>query len=702
MSERKPIVVMKFGGTSVADEKGRAAIAARVQATFEMDLTPVLVVSAMGRNGAPYATDTLLSLVEAMPTDVRERDMLASVGEVVSAVLVAHELRAAGIDAIAFSGAEAGILTDGVQGNASVTEIHPTALFAAIDAGKVPVIAGFQGVAEDGRITTLGRGGSDTTACAIGVALNAAEVGIYTDVDGVMSADPRACDDAEVLTVISAEELYQMARSGARVVHTPAAELALSSGLPVRVRSTFNDHEGTLVTDIASYRPHAVATSVSHVDGVARMRVSLGATEGTLGHMAAQTRVYRAMADAGVSLDMFTPFGDWLVFSIAENVLDRAAEVIHGLGLLHQSHRGLSKVTLVGAGMHGVPGVMAHVAECLVAAGVDIYQVADSHTTISVLVPAEQSATTISALHAGFDLGDGGLKPGEETTSVAESASAESAGQAQGAADRSEGLEDSPARDIRDRVKERFGERTAEYRASAVHSSGEDLELLVSLVQAGPGVRALDIATGAGHTALALAEAGAHVVASDLTEQMLAEASDLFASHGFEARTQLADALDLPFEDESFDIVTARMAPHHFPDPARFVREVARVLAPGGRFGLEDQVAPEDAAGAETIDEFEKVRDPSHNRQLPVSEWQRIATEARLKVQRAEIFFKPVEFDWWTSIQNLDAEGKARISALLASGPESALEWYQPSFGEDGLVQRFRSPHLILLATKTK
>jgi aspartate kinase len=406
VTERKPIVVMKFGGTSVADAAGRAAIAARVQAALELGRAAVVVVSAMGRKGAPYATDTLLDLVGAMPSEAHETDLLASVGEVISAVVVAHELRAAGIPAIAFTGAEAGILTDGVQGDASITEIHPSTLLATIDEGKVPVVAGFQGIAENGRLTTLGRGGSDTTACALGVALEAEEVGIYTDVDGVMTADPRSCDAAEVLEVISADELFQMARAGSRVVHTPAAELALSSGLAMRVRNTFSDSEGTLVADIAGYRPTAVATAVSHVTGIARMRVALGAHEGTLGHMAAQTRVYRAMADAGVSLDMFTPIGDALIFTVAEPVLDRAAEVIHGLGLLHQSHRGLSKVTLVGAGMHGVPGVMARMSEHLVAAGVDVYQAADSHTTISVLVPAEQTDVAVRALHDGFELGD--------------------------------------------------------------------------------------------------------------------------------------------------------------------------------------------------------------------------------------------------------------------------------------------------------
>jgi aspartate kinase len=160
------------------------------------------------------------------------------------------------------------------------------------------------------------------------------------------------------------------------------------------------------VADIAGYRPSRVATAVSHVDNIARMRVALGAPEGSPMHMSAQTRMYRAMADAGVSLDMFTPLGDSLVFTVSEAVLDRAAEVVFSLGLLHQSYRGLAKVTLVGAGMHGVPGVMARMAECLSAASVDILQVADSHTTISVLIPAEQVQTAVYALHRGFELAE--------------------------------------------------------------------------------------------------------------------------------------------------------------------------------------------------------------------------------------------------------------------------------------------------------
>lgn len=400
------VVVMKFGGTSVGAPEGRAAIAARVTEALELGKAPVVVVSAMGRNGAPYATDTLLALVAGLPADERERDLLASTGEIISAVIVAHELRAAGIEARAMSGGEAGIGTDGVHENASVTDIYPAPLQDALSRGEVPVVAGFQGLSENGSVTTLGRGGSDTTACALGVALEAESVEIYTDVDGVMSADPRACPDASVLGVISADELFQMARHGSRVVHTPAAELALASGLAIRVRNTYTDHPGTRVADIGSYRPVSVATAVSHATGIARVSVDLPGEEEAAAHMAAQAHVYRAMADAGVSLDMFTPAGTTLVFTVAEDVLARTCGVIERLGLEHRARGGLAKVTLVGAAMHGVPGVMARMAEALAGAGVHVLQTADSHTTISVLVPAEEAVDAVNALHERFGLGE--------------------------------------------------------------------------------------------------------------------------------------------------------------------------------------------------------------------------------------------------------------------------------------------------------
>ncbi len=404
--ELGPVVVMKFGGTSVGEPAGRHAIARRVSAELAEGRAPVVVVSAMGRVGAPYATDTLLGLLGDLPADDRERDLLAATGEVISAVLVAHELRAAGIAATALSGAEAGICTDGVFGKASVTQVHVDALLGVLEGSTVPVVAGFQGLSEDGRVTTLGRGGSDTTACALGVALAAESVDIYTDVDGVMSADPRLQPDAIVLESIRSDELSQMARYGARVVHGPAADLALASGLAVRVRNTFSDHPGTLVVDMSAYTPSAVATAVSHVRDIARVRVGLMAPEGSPAHMHAQAKVYRAMADACVSLDMFTPMRETLEFTVASSALGTVREALAEVGLPHEEVPGLAKVTLVGAGMHGVPGVMARVAECLSEAGVSVLQTADSHTTISVLVAEADVEPAVSALHEGFHLGD--------------------------------------------------------------------------------------------------------------------------------------------------------------------------------------------------------------------------------------------------------------------------------------------------------
>lgn len=254
--------------------------------------------------------------------------------------------------------------------------------------------------------------------------------------------------------------------------------------------------------------------------------------------------------------------------------------------------------------------------------------------------------------------------------------------------------------DVRDRVRQRFGARSTDYRASVVHSAGEDLVRLVQLAAVSPGDRALDVATGAGHTALALARAGAVVVASDITPAMLAETADNFAANGLHVETVLADAANLPFEDASFEIVAARMASHHFPDPAVFLAEVARVLRPGGRFALEDQVAPDAADGAAVINEYEAVRDPSHHRQLSVAEWQELVSAAGLAVATVEVLSKWVDFDWWTSIQNVSDEDRTRISALLANGPESARDWYTPEFADTGLVTRFRSPHIVLLASK--
>ena len=402
---QRAIVVQKFGGTSVATPEGRAALRARVSQARESGLLPVVVVSAMGRVGAPYATDTLLALLDGFDVVPREADLLASCGEVVSAVLVAHELRAGGTPSIAMTGAEAGVVTDSRFGDATVLRVEPAPLREALASGVVPVVAGFQGITDHGETTTLGRGGSDTTACAIAAALGAAAVEIYTDVDGVMTADPRAFAGARVLDALQYEELFQMAKAGAKVMHAPAAEVAKTAGVTLRVRNTYTETPGTLVADAArlsAERGRRVATAISHADGVARAIVTLPGGEGRNG---ALTDVFRSMAEADTSLDMFTPLGDSLALSFDEGHLQAVTDVLDHLGLERTVETGLATVTLVGAGMHGIPGVMARVAGALAAADVEILQVADSHYTISVLMPGSASRAAIAALHDEFKLG---------------------------------------------------------------------------------------------------------------------------------------------------------------------------------------------------------------------------------------------------------------------------------------------------------
>lgn len=253
---------------------------------------------------------------------------------------------------------------------------------------------------------------------------------------------------------------------------------------------------------------------------------------------------------------------------------------------------------------------------------------------------------------------------------------------------------------LRAEVRARFGARHADYRASTTHGGGEDLARLMALVAPAKRDRALDIATGAGHTAVALARAGADVTASDLTPRMLTETAESFSANQLSGKFVLADALALPLRESSFDIVTARMAPHHFPNPAAFLEQVARVLRPGGRFGLEDQVAPATADSVEVINRYESLRNPSHHGQLAAAEWKSLAEETGLIVRHTEIFDKEIDFDWWTSIQNTSEDVRRNISAMLASAPAEVRDWYKPHFRENSLIERFSIPHLVMLATK--
>jgi len=454
------VVVQKFGGTSVDCDEHRRRAARRVIATRESGRAPVVVVSAIGRMGAPYATDTLVQELRRIdptsPPHPREMDMMMACGEIISTAVMATTLQSMGCPAIALSGGQAGIITDGEFGNARILEIHPHSVWKAIERGQIPVVCGFQGVttvteeSEHGAITTLGRGGSDTTASALGVALSAQAVEIYTDVDGVMTADPSMVPNARTLAACTYEEVAEMAHQGAKVVHPRAAEIAMDHGIPLWVKSTFTDHPGTLITAEENLRAeeHQRIMGVTHTGKIAFIRLEV---ENEEDKPAVERAVYQLMARGGVNIFLVSFSPNAMSFAvtremypIARDLLDgmvvpvgaapdaRPAsrfyifKFLEGLDLAYRNQRPLLRAlesfievvdvpgtafengTMVSviAGRHRqVPGVSAAIYETLTGAGIPIIQMADSDMSISCLVPENDAARAVRLLHDRFDLG---------------------------------------------------------------------------------------------------------------------------------------------------------------------------------------------------------------------------------------------------------------------------------------------------------
>lgn len=400
------VAVQKFGGTSVSDEQSRRHVLRHIVRERETGRGLVVVVSAMGRRGEPYATDTLLDLIRSNGNALsdREKDMLLACGEIISATTLTSLLNAEGIPAVALTGGQAGIITDSRFGSARILEVKPTAVLSLLEEGKVVVVAGFQGRTEDGEITTLGRGGSDTSATALGAALNAEVVDIFTDVDGILTADPRIVKDARPLRAVSYEEISNMANNGAKVIHPRAVEIAMKAGVPVRVRSTFSDGEGTLVTYSESVRSRAgwtdrTVTGLAHFLGVTQISVYSERGPDYL-----QLRVFRAMAVNGISVDLINVMPSSVHYTVKDADTEKAVRLLRELGLEPKVRPRCAKVSVIGGGMNGEPGVMAKIVEALTTRQITILQSADSNTTIWVLVSEEEMAAALEALHAAFGL----------------------------------------------------------------------------------------------------------------------------------------------------------------------------------------------------------------------------------------------------------------------------------------------------------
>lgn len=404
------ILVQKFGGTSVATHVEREQVIRRIKEGLEKRFGLVVVVSAMGRAGAPYATDTLIGLVKEISPAVqpRELDLLMACGEIISSVVMVQSLKATGIEAVSLTGGQAGILTDNNFNNAAILEVHPDKILKHLEKGKVVVVAGFQGITKDGEVTTLGRGGSDTTAAALGVALKAEMIEIFTDVNGVMTADPKLVPQAKPLKVMTYSEVCEMAHLGAKVVHPRAVEIAMEGRVPLRIRSTFNDQEGTLITDGrpisgVEIKGDKVVTGLAHVTDVSQFILI---SNKDLNKDGLALQVFRLIAEAGISVDMIQVSPERISFIIQESHYEQALSVLKQTDLTIHAAKGFAKVAVVGAGMRGVPGVMARVVQGLSRAGISIYHSTDSHTNIACLVKKEDMSKALMALHDEFGLGE--------------------------------------------------------------------------------------------------------------------------------------------------------------------------------------------------------------------------------------------------------------------------------------------------------
>jgi aspartate kinase len=385
-------LVLKFGGTSVADPEKIRRVAARLVAAKRAGGRIVGVVSAMGQH-----TDELVALARevSLRPEPRELDMLISVGERVSCALVAMAISDLGHEAISLTGSQAGIVTDTVHGKAKIVEVRASRIHEALDEDKIVLVAGFQGVSTDFNITTLGRGGSDTTAVALAAALGADACEIYTDVDGVFTADPRIVPDARKLHAVSYEEMLEMAASGARVLALRSVEFARNHGVKLHVRSTFTEETGTWITEedermlekaMISGVTHTLEEAIYRVEGVER------------------ADLFSALAEAPVSVDTIIQTDGPILFSAPLEDREETAAVLDRLGAKWNEQDGLGKVSVIGAGMKSHPGIAARTFATLRDLGVEPQLVATSPIKIAFYVPQDEVERAVKGLHDAFEL----------------------------------------------------------------------------------------------------------------------------------------------------------------------------------------------------------------------------------------------------------------------------------------------------------
>ncbi|QXM06093.1 aspartate kinase [Crassaminicella indica] len=401
------IIVQKFGGTSVATKELREKVARKVIATKKTGKYPVVVVSAIGRNGDPYATDTLINFANDAfhEYDSRELDMIMACGEIISSVILSNTIKSMGYKGIALTGYQAGIITDDHYGDAEVLKVDNKNILDLLRQDYIPVVTGFQGATEKGNFTTLGRGGSDTTAAILGEALKASIVEIYTDVDGVMTADPRLVAEAKVIEHIGYDEIYQMAEDGAKVVHPRAVAIAKRGNIPLKVKNTLSDAPGTIIYHKVSPNKYSkklskadVLTAIAHKNNIYQVSVYFEDS------VAANERLMNALTENHISIDLINFFIDKKVFTIDSKDFEKIEKILMENEFDYHIVKDCSKITVIGNAMRGIPGVMAKIVKSLSRENIKILQTSDSHNTISCLVRSVDTQKAVNVLHKAFNL----------------------------------------------------------------------------------------------------------------------------------------------------------------------------------------------------------------------------------------------------------------------------------------------------------
>jgi aspartate kinase len=394
------IIVQKFGGTSVSSKERRSLVIEKVSEAIQDGFLPVVVVSAMGRKGDPYATDTLLSLIDMdfKNENLQASDLLMGCGEIISTVVMSNDLNRKSIDAVPLLGGQAGIITDNNFNNASVLRVDTNNLIKILNSGKIPVVAGFQGLSEDGFLTTLGRGGSDVTASLLGSALNAERVEIYTDVDGIMTADPRVVKNAALIEEISYTEVFQFADQGAKVIHPRAVEIAARANIPLLVKNTLNNCKGTLINNVGNRKSTNIIDGITQIDNRIQIKFSTLTNENNSNYY----NILDILAENKISIDLINVFPSESIFTIDKSDFSKFYNIVKSLDLNYTYEEDCSKISLIGNRMAGKPGVMAKIIKTLRNEKIDVLQTADSHETIWCLVKTNLVNNAINALHSEF------------------------------------------------------------------------------------------------------------------------------------------------------------------------------------------------------------------------------------------------------------------------------------------------------------